>query len=453
MMATATWYHLSVKSVGRSAGRSVVAAAAYRLGERLHDEELDQTHDYTRRGGVRSSFTIAPDHAPGWALQPGMLWNQATSAEKRINSKLAREIELALPAKVEPWVRERIVRDLAQALVDRYGVAVSAAIHDPSQRGDQANFHSHILFTTRRVEADGMGKKTRELDDRKSGPKEVLWLREHAANLINAALEESGSDERVDHRSYADRGMDHEPTQHLGPDATEMERRGEQTDIGDKNRQTKERNQQLDEVVEELAELDEEIRKDEERKLDDRYGAPDEEPPPATDEAPRSFEDHLRDAFAEIEEEAAAEAQSASTADPDAPVAPSEQSSATTPSPAFEAVERETISQAIADEAATNADQASGGGGRFARVRAWWDNMREYVAGWRDTIKERASHYLAQWERDEMRERDAEYPPELEPAREPQPVPYAGAAAPQLGPPDPQPEPKSAPNPGMDLSP
>ena len=446
MPVTASWYHLSVKAIGRSAGRSVVAAAAYRLGERLHDEELGQTHDYTRRGGVRSSFTLAPDYAPSWALQPADLWNQATGAEKRINSKLAREIELALPAKVEPWVRERIVRDLAQALVDRYGVAVTAAIHDPSQRGDQANFHSHILFTTRRVEAEGMGKKTRELDDRKSGPQEVLWLREHAANLINTALEEADSDERVDHRSFADRGIDQEPTQHLGPQATEMERRGEKTDLGDRNREAKKQDQWLADLIDELKEVDEEIAQAEERKLDDRYGPLDEEPI-ATAESAGSFQERPLDAFGEIEEQTAAEAQEAASG-------PSEQTAEQAqPLPAFEAVERETISQAIADQAATDAEEASGGGGRFARVRGWWDNMREYVSGWRDTIKERASHYLAQWERDEMRERDAEYPHDAPPAPLQASPTAQFQSAPGLGY-EPSSDTKSpAPNPGMDLTP
>lgn len=422
MTTTATWYHLSVKSVGRSAGRSVVAAAAYRLGERLHDAELNQTHDYRRRGGVQSSFTIAPGHAPIWALEPATLWNEATSAEKRINSKLAREIELALPASVTGAAREQIVRDLAQSLVDRYGVAVSAAIHAPSTRGDQANFHTHMLFTTRRFDEEGLGKKTRELDDRKTGPQEVLWLREHAANLINAALEEAGSDERVDHRSYAGRGIEKEPTQHLGPEASEMERRGEETNIGDSNREAKKRNQQLVELVDELAALDAEITRAEEQKLDDRYGAGESEPGAPIEEVVVPLRGDEQDAFAAIQAatEAEAEARRASPSDPglsrflpEAPSAP--------PAEAFEAVERETISQAIVDEAATNSEAATDGGGRFARVRAWWDNMREYVAGWRDTVREHASHYLARWEKDEMQEREAEHPPE--PLAAPLPAP------------------------------
>jgi len=49
MPAVAGWYHCSVKTVSRSAGRSVVAAAAYTLGERLHEAEVDQR---TTTGGV-----------------------------------------------------------------------------------------------------------------------------------------------------------------------------------------------------------------------------------------------------------------------------------------------------------------------------------------------------------------------------------------------------------------
>ena len=50
---------MSVKTMSRSAGRSVVAAAAYRLGEQLHEAEVDQTHDYRRRSGVTVTRTIS----------------------------------------------------------------------------------------------------------------------------------------------------------------------------------------------------------------------------------------------------------------------------------------------------------------------------------------------------------------------------------------------------------
>lgn len=256
MAAVATWFHCSVKPVSRSAGRSVVAAAAYRLGERLHDERYAAVHDYTRRRGVEATFTVAPVDAPQWAHDPERLWNAAERAETRKNSTLAREVELALPSMLEPGDRQRIAERFAAELVDRYHVAVSVAIHQPSKHGDDRNYHAHILFTTREMTPEGLGKKTRVLDDKKTGPQEVKKLREFSADIINEALAAANADIRVDHRSFKDRGIEREPTTHLGPAATEMERRGEASERGEINRDAERGNElaatrdALDEAVE-----------------------------------------------------------------------------------------------------------------------------------------------------------------------------------------------------------
>jgi hypothetical protein len=239
-ISTVSWYHCSVKPVSRSAGRSVVAAAAYRLGERPQDERYQTVHDYTRRRCVEYTFTVAPVDAPTWAHEPEALWNAAERAETRKNSPLAREVELALPSLLEPADRQPIAERFAAALVERYKVAVSVAIHQPGKDGDQRNHHAHILFTTREMTPEGLGKKTCVLDDRKIGPQEVTKLHELAADIINEHLAAANADIRVDHRSFKDRGIDSEPTTHLGPAAIEMERRGEQTDRGEINRQAEE---------------------------------------------------------------------------------------------------------------------------------------------------------------------------------------------------------------------
>jgi len=273
------WYHCRVKTVSRTAGRSVVAAAAYRLGERLHEEGTDQFHDFTRRSGIESSFSVAPDQAPDWARDPEALWNAADARETRSNSRLARECELALPAEVGEQERERIAWGFAQELADRYGVASSVAIHEPG-RGDDRNYHAHILFTTRRIDENGLGEKTRELDDRKTGPEEILYLRQRAADLINESLERCGLEERVDHRSFETRGIELEPTEHLGPTAAAMERRGRKSERGERNRDIAGRNSHFDGLVQELAELDAEIAAEQERRLNERFGGIDLEQPP-----------------------------------------------------------------------------------------------------------------------------------------------------------------------------
>lgn len=98
-------YHLSVKSISRSAGRSVVAAAAYRAGQELTDERQGMTHDYTRKQGVEDAFIVATDGAD-WAHDRNALWNAAEAAEKRKDAKTGREYELALPFELDAGARK-----------------------------------------------------------------------------------------------------------------------------------------------------------------------------------------------------------------------------------------------------------------------------------------------------------------------------------------------------------
>src|SRR3546814_162693 len=60
-------FHLAVKTIGRSAGRSATAAAAYRAGVEITDERTGLVHDYTRKQGVEHNALVVPADAPAWA--------------------------------------------------------------------------------------------------------------------------------------------------------------------------------------------------------------------------------------------------------------------------------------------------------------------------------------------------------------------------------------------------
>lgn len=218
-------YHLSVKTVSRSAGRSATAAAAYRAGVEITDERTGEIHDYTRKGGVESAELVLPAGAPEWAADRAALWNAAEQAETRKNSTVAREFEIALPEELSPAERQRLARDLAREIVERHGCAADVAIHAPGKEGDNRNHHAHILLSTRRLGPEGFTEKTRELDDQKTGPQIVTQWRERFASLQNERLREAGIEARVDHRTLEAQGIDREPTRHLGPAATGYERR------------------------------------------------------------------------------------------------------------------------------------------------------------------------------------------------------------------------------------
>lgn len=216
-------YHVSIKTISRSEGRSATGAAAYRAGVEIVEERTGEVHDYTRKGGVESADIYLPDDAPEWAYDRSKLWNAVEAAETRKNSTVAREFEVALPSELSPDERRKLAHDFAQEIVARHGCAVDVAIHAPGKGGDDRNHHAHILCSTRRLTAEGFTEKTRELDDRKSG--EVVRWRERFATLTNERLAKNGIEARVDHRSLKAQGIDREPTQHLGPAATGYERR------------------------------------------------------------------------------------------------------------------------------------------------------------------------------------------------------------------------------------
>ncbi len=158
-------------------------------------------HDDTRKQGIEETFIVAPERAPAWAQDRSALWNAAEASETRRNSVTGREWELALPSEIGPAERSQIVRDFAQELVSRFGVAVDVAIHAPHCEGDQRNHHAHVLTTTRQLEPEGFTAKTRVLDSAKNGGVEIEQMRGVWAELQNRALERVGEVERVGHRS------------------------------------------------------------------------------------------------------------------------------------------------------------------------------------------------------------------------------------------------------------
>ena len=235
-------YHLSVKTIKRSAGRSATAAAAYRAGELIACDREGRVHDYTRKAGVEDVFILAPDDAPDWAQDRAALWNAAEARETRANSVTAREWELALPAELDAEARRLLVMGFARELVARYGVAADVAIHAPHRDGDQRNHHAHVLTTTRVLTNGGLTDKTRVLDAKATGGPEIEILRARWAELQNDALERQGHEVRVDHRSLAVQReaalaeghelraeeLDRAPEIKLGPAANAIERREQQ---------------------------------------------------------------------------------------------------------------------------------------------------------------------------------------------------------------------------------
>ncbi|KAA3506460.1 Ti-type conjugative transfer relaxase TraA [Agrobacterium rosae] len=228
-------YHLSSKSVSRSGGRSAVAAIAYRTASLLVNERDGIIHDFTAKQGVDHCEIVLPDGIDAdWARDRSALWNGAEAAEKRCDARVAREFEIALPHELNNNDRLSLTRAFAQDLANRYGTAVDFAIHVPQGKSDIRNIHAHVMMTTRVVTPTGLGDKSlieREnkwlLDrDLPTSHLQMRDIRQMFEQHANRHMMRAGLDVRIDHRSHLERGLEIEPTEHMGVHASQMQRRG-----------------------------------------------------------------------------------------------------------------------------------------------------------------------------------------------------------------------------------
>ena len=223
--------------ISRADRRSAVAAAAYRAGQRLTDENdcrtgEVKTHDYRNRGGVVAHGVLLPPEALPALRDRQALWNAAEAAETRKNSRVAREAVIALPHELNDEQRHQVTRKFAVYLVKHYGVAADYAIHRPDKDADERNHHAHIMFTTRVMTAAGLGHKTRVLDDKHRGKEQIEHMRQTWERLCNEALAEASLTQRVDRRSLAARGIHRLPEPKQGAQATARSRRNQPSKAG-----------------------------------------------------------------------------------------------------------------------------------------------------------------------------------------------------------------------------
>ena len=261
-------YHCSIKIVSRGKGKSAVAAAAYRSGEKLTNEWDGLTHDYTKKGGVVHSEILLPAHAPPAFSDRSTLWNSVELSEKSNNAQLAREVEIALPVELSREEQTRLVREYCSSQFVSKGMIADFNLHDTGG----GNPHAHILLTMRPLDEKGAwlpkskkeyvldengerirlpsGRyKTRKVDlvDWNNRENAEVWRRAWA-DLTNEFLEQNNRPERIDHRSYERQGIDQIPTVHVGVSATQMEKKGIVTERGELNRNIKAANRILREI-------------------------------------------------------------------------------------------------------------------------------------------------------------------------------------------------------------
>ena len=138
-------YHLEAKVISRSTGRSAVAASAYMSCSKILNDYDGVLHDFTRKRGLVWEHIFLPENAPQEWQDRSELWNAVERTEKTKDSRLARELVVALPVELgkEQWIN--LLTDYIQNNFVADGMCADVAIHDT----DGHNPHAHIMLTVR----------------------------------------------------------------------------------------------------------------------------------------------------------------------------------------------------------------------------------------------------------------------------------------------------------------
>ena len=107
-------YHLHVQVIGRSAGRSVSAAAAYRSASVITSSYTGEAYNFSRKKYVEYSAVMLPQNAPPEYGDRQNLWDTIETLEKSRDAQLARELDVALPVELTLEQQIELVRDFVQ---------------------------------------------------------------------------------------------------------------------------------------------------------------------------------------------------------------------------------------------------------------------------------------------------------------------------------------------------
>ena len=249
-------FHMSFSNISAGKGRSAIASAAYRSGEKLFDDKEGRNYFYARTV-MPESFILTPQNAPEWASDREQLWNEVEKKDRKSNSRYAKEFNVALPVELNEDEQKELLKKYVQENFVDQGMVADVAIH----RDNPDNPHAHVMLTNRPFNPDGTwglkSKRENILDENGNKiytgnsrfPKSrKVWLvdwdkkekinqwRHNWAVSVNQVLEQKNIPDRISEKSFADQGIDEVATQHEGINSKRHERKEFNQQVKEKRR-------------------------------------------------------------------------------------------------------------------------------------------------------------------------------------------------------------------------
>nr|WP_054758072.1 MobQ family relaxase [Liquorilactobacillus satsumensis] len=238
-------FHMNFQNISAGKGRSAIAGAAYRSGEKLFDQKEGRSYFYAR-SVMPESFIFTPRNAPKWANNREQLWNEVEKKDRKSNSRYAKEFNVALPVELSADEQKELLTKYVQENFVDQGMIADVAIH----RDHPDNPHAHVMLTNRPFNLDGtwggLKAKTQYIKDEngeqlltKSGfPKQrKIWLvdwdkeekinewRKNWAVSVNQSLAQKNIPDRISEKSFVDQEIQGTPTQHEGINSQRQNRK------------------------------------------------------------------------------------------------------------------------------------------------------------------------------------------------------------------------------------
>ena len=295
-------FHCQIKIISRGKGKTSTAAAAYRSGTKIVDDELGETYNYTRKGGVAFSEIILCANAPSTYSDRQTLWNEVQKIEKQKNAQLCREVEVALPIEFSRDEQVEVVREYIKKNFTDKGMIADWSLHDKSD----GNPHAHILLTMRPLKQNGeWGAKRKDsyafddngnripVIDPKTGKQKIgargrkMWERisiqstdwndqtkaeEWRKSWADICNEHLKGQAHIDHRSYARQGKEQLPMLHESYAARKIVKRGGYSYIIEYNEQVRKFNRERELRDKSIAEIQNELKQLQQEKDDIQKG-------------------------------------------------------------------------------------------------------------------------------------------------------------------------------------
>ena len=197
-------FHCKFTSRGLGSRRSE-KSRMYKLGEAVRHLRyiIRESAREIACGGLVSNISPEPDELAGFFAALEEL-----ETHDRSNANVYMSFVVSLPHELSPKARFEVLGEITSLLAAE-GLPYVGVLHAPDPRGDQRNYHAHIMFSLRPCVVEAAGRYSFSVDKLSDLNDEtfIYPFRQQVALIFNEAMQREDLNRRFTHLSNKRRGL------------------------------------------------------------------------------------------------------------------------------------------------------------------------------------------------------------------------------------------------------